>query len=584
VIDRNDARLGKYRLLAEIAQGGMGDVYLAASLGPGGFNKLVVVKELRSGLAQDRAFLAMFLDEARLSARLSHPNIVQVNEIGEEGGRYFLAMEYLDGPTIHKLLQVLGADRFPRAMWLRVLVDVLAGLHHAHEATDIDGQPLHIVHRDVSPHNVAITYDGQVKVMDFGIAKAMDSTQETRTGVLKGKISYMSPEQARGERVDRRADVFSVGVMLWEACTRERMWRDMPDLAILNELTNGRIPPLGATRASVPPSLAAIVQRALAPDPRDRYATAAQMQTDLEDFLRATGESPAPRDIGRLVAQAFLDQRLRTKTLIDEQLRRLRARAATGEAPSLSVLRLDGTSGSGTLSGSMPGSIRTGASVSRRFPSLATPPSRTVSGTTRTHAPPVGRRAAYASSMMAIGALVTLGVGAAAFALRGSRDPSPPPVAAAPVAVPSPGGVEAPAEARAPARAPAVGTVNVNIRVAPPVAAVYLDGERVGAEGAFVATFPRDGTTHKLAVEAVGYVARAESFVWDHDLEWNVSLEREPSRALAAARPAPPPRRVKAAPPPVAPAAAPPAAAADVAPAPVKRARLPIDPSNPYGQ
>src|SRR5215510_881712 len=193
--------LGKYHLVAEIARGGMGVVYLAMVQGPGGFNKLVVVKELKPELVEEPTFLTMFLDEARLAARLSHPNIVQTNEVGSDGNRCFMAMDYLDGrglDRVRRRAHATGQD-LSLPIHLRVICDMLAGLQYAHTLADFDGTPLAIVHRDVSPQNVFVTFDGHVKLLDFGIAKAVDSLHETRVGVLKGKVSYMSPEQARGD-------------------------------------------------------------------------------------------------------------------------------------------------------------------------------------------------------------------------------------------------------------------------------------------------------------------------------------------------------------------------------------------------
>src|SRR5215468_3006277 len=203
--------LRKYRLIAEIGKGGMADVYLAVVQGPAGFNKLVVIKKTRSELTRDPEFIAMFLDEARLAARLNHPNVVQTHEVGQEGDRYFIAMEYLDGQPLNRIRARAGSS-FGVNLQVRVLADVLAGLHHAHELCDFDGTPLGVVHRDATPQNVFVTYDGLIKVVDFGIAKAVDSSAETRTGVVKGKVTYMAPEQAKGDRVDRRADIFAVGV------------------------------------------------------------------------------------------------------------------------------------------------------------------------------------------------------------------------------------------------------------------------------------------------------------------------------------------------------------------------------------
>ena len=206
----------------------MADVFLAVQSGPtgSGFQKLMVVKRLRQNLADEPEFVAMLVDEARIAARLNHPNVVQTNEVGELNGQYFIAMEYLDGQPLHRI-QHRNAQRqkdgatapFSKDLQYVVLLDVLAGLHHAHELLDYDGTPLQIVHRDMTPHNIFVTYEGQVKVVDFGIARAVGRSAETRQGIIKGKVRYMAPEQAIGHNVDRRADVFAIGIILWEVAS-----------------------------------------------------------------------------------------------------------------------------------------------------------------------------------------------------------------------------------------------------------------------------------------------------------------------------------------------------------------------------
>ncbi len=207
-----------YRRIAELGRGGMATVHLAAMQGPHGVTKLVVIKELRPELAMNDEFVVMFFDEARLAARLNHPNIVQSYEVGEENGRQFIVMEYLEGQPLHRVWNKLqSSGKMTVDVNLQVVSDVLSGLDYAHELANFNGSALNIVHRDVSPHNVFVTYTGDVKVVDFGIAKAADSSTQTRVGTLKGKLTYMPPEQAMGEKVDRRADIFAVGVLLWES-------------------------------------------------------------------------------------------------------------------------------------------------------------------------------------------------------------------------------------------------------------------------------------------------------------------------------------------------------------------------------
>src|SRR5215472_5742259 len=322
--------LGKYRLIAELGQGGMADVFLAVASGPAGlgFSKLVVIKRLREHLANDPEFVGMLVDEARIAARLNHPNVVQTIEIGEADGQYFLAMEYLEGQSLRRIMNKAAASPLGAAFSQRsqytVLADVLAGLHHAHELTDYDKSPLQIVHRDVTPHNVFVTYEGQVKVVDFGIAKAVGRVSETRHGVIKGKVAYMAPEQARGQPVDRRADIFSVGVMLWEAAVGARMWANKDETQILQQLTRGDVPGSPrAVRADVPEPVDAICRRALSIRREERYTTAAEFEAALVGQLERICGRATDRDLGKSVCQLFDDARKRAKGIIDSQLSEL---------------------------------------------------------------------------------------------------------------------------------------------------------------------------------------------------------------------------------------------------------------------
>src|SRR5512143_2313133 len=325
----------------------MGDVYLGVAQGPAGFSKLMVIKMLRPALAEDEQFLAMFLEEARLAARLNHPNVVQTVEVGNEGSRHFLAMEYLEGQSLQRLRQRIAKDRpFPLGAHLRILVDTLNGLHYAHDLVDIDGHALGIVHRDATPHNIFVTYDGQVKVVDFGIAKAMDSSLETRTGELKGKVAYMPPEQASAQRVDRRADIFAAGVMVWEAAVGRRLWKGLNEVAIMHELLTGNIPSPRDVDPRVPPELDVICRRALAQRAEDRYATAADFAQDLERFLGSIGDRTTTRDVSRLISEAFESDRREMRAIIDGQLRSLRS-DANQVAP---MPKLGGSSGGVTPS------------------------------------------------------------------------------------------------------------------------------------------------------------------------------------------------------------------------------------------
>jgi serine/threonine protein kinase len=301
------ASVGKYQLLAILGRGGMADVFLALSRGPMGFNKLVVVKRLRAALADDTQFRNMFLDEARLAARLNHPNVVHTYEVGAHEGVYFIAMEYLEGQSLNKVIKeaLKREEEFDLNFCARVVSDALAGLHHAHELRDYDGTPLRIIHRDVSPHNVFVTYDGVVKLVDFGIAKAALSSVETEVGVLKGKVAYMSPEQADGRPLDQRADVFAMGIVLWELLTRQRLMQGDSAAATLHRLMNVPIPALSSVRPDADPELEAIVARSLEKDPADRFQSAQEMRDALEAYIAQSGHPIRPDDVGRRVSAMF---------------------------------------------------------------------------------------------------------------------------------------------------------------------------------------------------------------------------------------------------------------------------------------
>ncbi|MEM9073374.1 MAG: protein kinase [Myxococcota bacterium] len=278
-------KLGPYELIREVGYGGMGSVFLAKREGPGRFQKRVAVKTIHPHLAKEGAFVAMFLDEARIAAAMSHPNVAQVFDLGEVDGTYFLTMEFLHGQHLGAVQQKVG--RLDPRLVARIASQAARGLHHAHEVCDDDGKPMGLVHRDVSPQNIFLTYDGQVKVTDFGIARAEGRlAQTTDTGRIKGKCSYMAPEQVTSKPVDRRADLFALGVVMWELLTGERLFSSSTDAEALLKIVQGEIPPLDGP---VPADLAAIVERALALNPADRFSSADELASALDAYLATAG-------------------------------------------------------------------------------------------------------------------------------------------------------------------------------------------------------------------------------------------------------------------------------------------------------
>ncbi len=263
----------------------------------------------------------MFRDEARLAIRLSHPNVVQTYEVVEDAHQLAMAMEYLHGQPLATIVSRVGGSReLSLALRLRVIVDALAGLHYAHELTDAAGVALGVVHRDVSPENVFVTYDGHVKLMDFGVAQSTAAAHNTRPGVIKGKLTYMAPDYFRNAGVvDRRADVFAVGVMLWELLAGHRLWQGMGEAHIVHHLAAGMPVPNLPSQPGRPPMLDRICARALAINPGDRYATAAALQSDLEGVLAGMADSHA-RVLGQVVAGAFSEARAEREALIARAL------------------------------------------------------------------------------------------------------------------------------------------------------------------------------------------------------------------------------------------------------------------------
>ena len=317
--------LGKYELLATIGTGGMASVILARQRGPAGFEKVVVVKVVHPHMAQDQIAVNMLLDEAKVASQIDHQNVVHTYELGEAAGTFYIVMEYLAGES---LAQVIKAGRsgvqpaFDPYLAARIVADAASGLHFAHELKDFSGTPLEVVHRDVSPGNIVVLYNGAVKVVDFGIAKAHGRVTSTQDGELKGKYGYMSPEQIKNEPMDRRSDVFSLGVVLWEALTQKRLFQADNVAAILMQILGGERLPPSHLRPGVPPALDAITLTALHPDPRARFQSADDMKKALEDAIWQTryGASEISAHMTALFADRMEQRRVLLARATREQL------------------------------------------------------------------------------------------------------------------------------------------------------------------------------------------------------------------------------------------------------------------------
>ncbi len=327
---RKQNKIGRYQLLALLATGGMAEIYLARQEGIQGFERLVVIKKILPHLARRKRFVEMFFDEARIAAMLSHPNIVQIYDLGQDENApeesYYIAMEYLEGESLGYLVkQARKAERLlPSQLAAGIVAQVCDGLDYAHKLHDAKGMPLHIVHRDVSPHNIIVLFSGGVKLVDFGIAKAASQVHQTREGSLKGKLTYIAPEQCESKPVDARSDVFSLGVVLWELLTRRRLFKRDSDAAKVQAIMSDPIPRVRDIQAAVAPELEAIAQKALQRDAARRFQTAGEMGAAIREHLRRMGAAAGVQEIAGFVSEVFGD-RARTKKRLLEEIKAQRA-------------------------------------------------------------------------------------------------------------------------------------------------------------------------------------------------------------------------------------------------------------------
>jgi len=354
------SRLGRYELLIPIAYGGMARVWAARLHGQRGFSKLVAIKTILPHLAHNPEFERMFLDEARIAAGVHHPNVCEIYELGEEGRVLYLAMEWVNGDSLmHVLRGINGKKAEPIEVRIaaRIVADACAGLHAAHELTDDDGRLLNVVHRDVSPHNLLVAQEGTVKVTDFGVAKALNQThQATVAGQVKGKVAYMAPEQIGGLAFDRRSDVFGMGCVLYESITGVLPFRGENDPQVMQAVLRGTYEPPSKLVRSIPTEMEHIIDRALASEPRQRFATAERMRVALEEFLAKSGMVITPTQVGTMVRQRLgpqLDKRREHVRAAMQAVQAMNdptgARAPMGSSPSHSGQSHSGQSHSGVV-------------------------------------------------------------------------------------------------------------------------------------------------------------------------------------------------------------------------------------------
>ncbi len=297
---------GRYQLIERIGIGGMAEVFRATQKGVAGFERTIAIKRILPQIAADPQVIAMFVEEAKLAVQLSHPNIAQVFDLGEVDGDFFIAMEHVDGHSVETLITryVEQGRRIPIAAVCHILAETAEALHHAHFAEDAAGRPLGVIHRDVSPQNILLSFNGEVKVIDFGLAKAANRLSQTKDGIVKGKLAYLSPEQAHGKPIDRRSDVFALGICAWEMLTGQRAFKRPDDRETILAVRAGRLERV-AQHAEVPAALDLVVMKALSKNRDKRWRTALEMRESLDRFARTAGLRFDRRDLRALMRDAF---------------------------------------------------------------------------------------------------------------------------------------------------------------------------------------------------------------------------------------------------------------------------------------
>ncbi len=492
--------LGKYEILQRLATGGMAEIFLARASGVLGFDKLVVIKRILPHLAQRKDFVEMFYDEARIATTLAHGNIVHTHEVGSHGRSYYIVMEYLAGEDVRTIVRQLGRDnrRLPIEHALQIAIGVASGLHYAHEKKDRDGKSLDIVHRDVTPQNVIVTYDGAVKLVDFGIAKAANRINETRSGSFKGKVPYMSPEQCRGEPLDRRSDIFSLGIMLHEMTLCRRLFQGDTDFQILRQIAEGPIVKPVDIDPTYDARLQAVVLKALERDPNKRYQTARELQQALEELAHDLRVRLSALGLADYMGALFSDKiKQWNQASADGDVAKLEAHFATVMAEREADMAAEEAEPKPRVLG--PESLTPGdVTVDAR-------PKRTR-----------GRR-------LVMGVAVATVAAVAAVALKDRLGAHPAVVAPAPAA-PAARLVATQQPAPEPATAPAT-TATLEVTTTPPGAILVLDGKTLAGKSPARLTELAPGVTHTLIVRQQGKPGVAQRFQLDAGEEATMEID-----------------------------------------------------------
>jgi serine/threonine protein kinase len=338
-------RFGEYVILKRLAAGGMAEVYLARKSGLGGFTKPIAVKVILAHLSSNQRFIEMFLDEARLAVHLNHPYIAQTLDLGEVDGKYYIAMEFAHGEDLQRISVTTrkSGRLLPLPYAAKIVSQIAEGLYFAHSKSDNRGQPLGIVHRDISPHNIILTFDGLSKLIDFGVAKARVTFKEEEEGVLKGKFSYMSPEQIRGMPIDPRSDIFALGIVLWEVCTGAHLYRETSELLTMEAILRKPVPKPRELRGDMPPDLEAIILKALSKRSVDRFQTAHDMHEALEGYLSRSGWTVGTPHLAEFMKKLFPEEYAEIRDLLAKEREKVEREDKQGSQEFVAWEPYDGT-------------------------------------------------------------------------------------------------------------------------------------------------------------------------------------------------------------------------------------------------
>ena len=516
------SHIGHYDILGLLGTGGMAEVFLGRFRGAALDERPVVVKRILPHLARQQHFVDMFRDEAQIAARIHHPNVVEVHELGKDGHELYLVMEYLAGESAAAIAKQLAHRKKLLSFGLcaHLMAEVCAGLHAAHNLVDDQGEPLNIVHRDVSPANIFVTYDGEVKVLDFGIAVAANRLSKTAAGQVKGKYAYMSPEQCRGKTLDRRSDVFSLGTVLYELSTCRRLFKRPSDMETLEAVCNEETLPPSRLVKQYPDGLERICLKALAKDPEDRYATAMEMRRELLTLADALNKEKQPQPALAKVMRKLFAERIEQKTEMLEQVKAGEEMPASSMSTEVHALELppvpielklelpteDGEDAFAERAAALAEPLP----FSRPGSEPITDSSEEVSSTNASVGPPVAARSPVA---MALLLLVPLAVGVVAGALWTSGSSS-----------------KSPAQIARPA------SVRIELDTEPSFAQVFREGRSLG-QTPLSLTLPRGDTAIELTIRKDGFVELVHRLVPEDNQELRLKLHAVPAEGDVSALP-----------------------------------------------